>query len=288
MHNSDTRNALLVAYGWIAILLLATWFVGNLPYGVLAVFPLLIIVVYGRRLVAVVTALILGPLEVYVDHVVPARFTLPSGVDYAVTLTVVLAGVIFIADALRKHGQYFDLRLSRAEQDAVRDPVTHLPNRRAFEKELRKALDAHRDAGKIAVLFTDLNGFKDVNDTLGHDVGDKALAAAGARLAHVLRDTDFVARLGGDEFGVIVPGITDLRDVDHILDSITRAFNSPFNINLKILRMGISIGVSVYPDDGTTEKELLARADDRMYAAKRSHKMVIRRGDIEILSDPTT
>ena len=262
-----------MAYAWIAILLIAIWFVGNLPYGVLAVPPLLIIVVYGNRLVAVLTAIILGPLEVYLDKIVPPRIAIPSGIDTAVTLSVVLAGVIFIADVLRKHQRYFERRLTRAEEDAVRDVTTRMPNRRAFEKYLKNAIESQGKRGKIAVLFADLDGFKEINDTLGHDVGDKALAAAGGRLASVLRDSDFVARLGGDEFGIVVPRLRERSDINRVLESIERAFSTPFNINLTSMNIGISIGSSVYPDDGASEKELLSRADEKMYAHKRARKL---------------
>jgi diguanylate cyclase (GGDEF)-like protein len=270
----DAKIALAIAYASIAVLLVATWFVGNLPYGVLAVPPLLVIAAYGRRLVAVITAVILGPLNVYVDRVVPPRIAIPSGVDTAITLSVILVGVIFVGDALRRYGQYFESRLSRAEEDAVRDVVTKMPNRRAFEKQLKSALASGNEREKIAVLFADLDGFKEVNDTLGHEVGDKALAAAGDRLAHVLRDTDFVARLGGDEFGIIVPRLRERKDIDRIIQGIERAFSTPFNVNLTRVNLGISIGSSVYPDDATTSNELLTLADEHMYEIKRSRKTV--------------
>lgn len=271
---ANSKTALIIAYAWIAILLVATWFIGNLPYGVLAVIPLLIITIYGRRLIAILTAIVLGPLEVYLDRMVPARFTIPEGVNQAVMLTVILAGVIYLADALRRQGQHFEYRLTRAEEDAVRDIVTQMPNRRAFEKHLGRMIESEAKHGKIAVLFADLDGFKEVNDTLGHDIGDRTLAAAGGRLGHLLRDTDFVARLGGDEFGVIIPRLHERSDLDRILESIETAFSMPFNVNLKRVKLGVSIGTSVYPDDGETGHDLLARADERMYLNKRARKML--------------
>lgn len=276
MLTRHAKIALAVAYAWIVVLLIATWFVGNLPYGVLAVFPLLIIAFYGNRVVAVMTAVLLGPLEVFSDRIVPPSVIIPTGVDSAITLSVILAGVIFVADALRKHGQYFESRLDRAEQDAVKDIVTQMPNRRAFQQQLKAAIDSQSERYKLAVLFADLDGFKQINDTLGHDVGDKALAAAGARLVHVLRDSDFVARIGGDEFGVIIPRLHQRSDVERVIDSIERAFKMPFNINLMRVDLGISIGASVFPDDAADEKDLLAGADEQMYARKRTRKLTQR------------
>ena len=274
MAGTNAKTALIVAYAWIAVLLIATWFIGNLPYGVLAVVPLLIIAVYGRRLIAIVTAIILGPLEVYLDKLVPGRMLMPSGIDEAITLTVVLAGVIFVADGLRRQGQSIEFRLSRAEEDAVRDVVTQMPNRRAFQNQLTRTIESEGKFGKIAVLFADLDGFKEINDTLGHDIGDRALAAAGGRLGHMLRETDFVGRLGGDEFGVIIPRLHDRHDLERILESIETAFSMPFNVNLHRLKLGVSIGTSVYPDDGSSGQELLAKADERMYVNKRTKKML--------------
>jgi diguanylate cyclase (GGDEF)-like protein len=119
------------------------------------------------------------------------------------------------------------------------------------------------------VLLLDLDRFKDVNDTLGHDVGDLLLTEVGPRLQQPLRETDTVARLGGDEFAILLPGPTELSTACRVAERIVDGLRHPFEIRGLILEIGVSIGVALYPEHGQTGPELLQHADVAMYAAKR-------------------
>jgi diguanylate cyclase (GGDEF)-like protein len=122
----------------------------------------------------------------------------------------------------------------------------------------------------MAVLLLDLDRFKEVNDTLGHLVGDRLLTMVGPRLRLPLRDTDTVARLGGDEFAILLPGPTDVPAACGIAERIVEAFSEPFEIDEMALEVGISIGVALYPEHGELAEQLLHHADVAMYAAKRN------------------
>ena len=123
----------------------------------------------------------------------------------------------------------------------------------------------------MAVLLLDLDRFKDVNDTLGHHVGDLLLTEIGPRLQQPLRGSDTVARLGGDEFAILLLGPTDLEMACRVAERIVEALRRPFAIRELTLEVGVSIGVALYPEHGLTAHELLQHADVAMYAAKRDH-----------------
>jgi diguanylate cyclase (GGDEF)-like protein len=166
------------------------------------------------------------------------------------------------------------------EFHAKSDNLTGLPNRRCFMTELGKALDAaHSKSERVAVGFIDLDGFKRVNDLLGHEAGDELLKRAAARLKQICAWPDTVARLGGDEFTFF------LRDVDAArLHKTTRAIleslREVFRIGGQDVSVSASIGVSVFPEQGTNSQQLLRNADLAMYAAKKNGK-----GRIELLAD---
>ncbi len=119
------------------------------------------------------------------------------------------------------------------------------------------------------MLLLDLDRFKDVNDTLGHHVGDLLLTEVGPRLQQPLRDVDTVARLGGDEFAILLPGPTDLVSACRVAERLVDALKEPFSIEGLLLEVGVSIGVALYPEHGASAQELLQHADVAMYAAKR-------------------
>lgn len=149
------------------------------------------------------------------------------------------------------------------------DPLTNLPNRRLFDDRLNVAFaHAHRSHTRLALLFIDLDGFKGVNDRLGHDVGDDLLVAAAQRLAECLREDDTVARLGGDEF-VIILGATEAPDsAEWVARRVLESLQMPFFLSGQSLQVSASIGISYYPDHGDSPEELLKRADTAMYRAK--------------------
>jgi diguanylate cyclase (GGDEF)-like protein/PAS domain S-box-containing protein len=150
-----------------------------------------------------------------------------------------------------------------------RDPLTGLPNRRLFEDRLAIALaQAHRYRHRLAVIFLDLDRFKQVNDTLGHAVGDELLRAVSARLAESVREGDTVARLAGDEFTLLLPGIHYTEDLAAISRKLVDALRRPFRLDGHDLRVTASGGMSLYPEDGEDAAALLRSADAAMYRAK--------------------
>ncbi len=162
----------------------------------------------------------------------------------------------------------------RLEHEATHDALTGLPNRAFFLEWVERHLaQVRREGSRAAVLFLDLDGFKQVNDQLGHRAGDDLLMAATARLQLVVRDGDFVARLGGDEFAVLVPSIDDPDALAALVARIIEEFKQPLLPKIREApSVSVSIGYSVYPDDGRTPAELLATADAAMYQDKQSRR----------------
>ncbi len=151
------------------------------------------------------------------------------------------------------------------------DPLTGLCNRTSFFERLNHALAVARRHGRsIALLFLDLDRFKDVNDAFGHIAGDEVLKVIARRLNKTIRDTDAVARLGGDEFIVLAEEMTNLVDVNEFGLRLLEALSESFVLRGQECRLGASIGVAMYPDDGEDAVALLKNADDAMYRAKES------------------
>ena len=154
-------------------------------------------------------------------------------------------------------------------QQANFDTLTQLPNRRMFHERLRQALaQGRRDASRVAILFIDLDHFKEVNDTLGHHQGDILLIEAARRIRVGVRETDTVARLGGDEFTVILSDLDDLQQVDRIARQILDGLLAPFLLGQEQAFVSASIGITLYPDDAGTIEDLLKHADQAMYVSK--------------------
>jgi diguanylate cyclase (GGDEF)-like protein/PAS domain S-box-containing protein len=157
------------------------------------------------------------------------------------------------------------------EHQALHDGLTGLANRVLFSAHLSRALaSARRTNQRRAVLVMDLDGFKQVNDTLGHDRGDTLLRQLGARLVAALREGDTVARLGGDEFAILAADATDLEGAAAMAWKIQQACEQAFTIDDTPVDVSTSIGIALFPEHGTTTAELLHRADLAMYVAKRS------------------
>ena len=154
---------------------------------------------------------------------------------------------------------------------AFHDSLTNLPNRAAFRIHLDHALQGSAD-GRIAVLFLDLDDFKAVNDTLGHDTGDQLLAAVGARIASTLRPGDTVARLGGDEFAVLLKNMEDEQIAARVAERITRQLAPPFAIGGNEISMQASIGIAGLVSGQEAAEELIRNADVAMYIAKSKGK----------------
>ena len=152
---------------------------------------------------------------------------------------------------------------------AYYDALTGLPNRQLFNDRLQQVIAmAQREQRGAALLFLDLDRFKEINDTLGHGVGDGVLKAIANRIARTLRETDTFSRLGGDEFTVIIPSIRDGRDAALVAEKIIQRFGAPFQVAGHELFLSTSIGIALYPQHGATPEELLKHADTAMYLAK--------------------
>jgi diguanylate cyclase (GGDEF)-like protein/PAS domain S-box-containing protein len=161
--------------------------------------------------------------------------------------------------------------LEELGQQALHDPLTGLPNRTLFGDRVNQAIASGERAGEPrVVLLLDLNGFKEVNDTLGHDRGDLLLIEVGRRIVAALRKTDTVARLGGDEFGILLHGATDLAAAATSAFKIEQSLAAGFTIDGQVIQTTLSIGIALFPQHGSSTPELLRHADLAMYDAKRS------------------
>jgi diguanylate cyclase (GGDEF)-like protein len=206
--------------------------------------------------------------------------------------------------ALRKHGEHFPMEVSASEMlinehrffvgivrditerklveekikhMAHHDYLTGLPNRAMFMEHLEYAIRmAKRAKYKLGVLFLDLDGFKHVNDSLGHEAGDLLLQQVAARLKTIVRDSDTAARLGGDEFTFILNDIGSDDNACAVAQKIIDILSDPFDLNGAEAHLGGSVGVSMYSDDADDSDILLRQADEAMYVAKQQGKNTYR------------
>jgi diguanylate cyclase (GGDEF)-like protein/PAS domain S-box-containing protein len=152
---------------------------------------------------------------------------------------------------------------------AYYDALTGLPNRVLFVDRLNRAMaQVHRKQKKLAVMLLDLDHFKDINDTLGHSVGDQLLSSVGKRLTELLRKEDTVSRMGGDEFFLLLPEVDRVQDAATIAQKVLKAIQEPFVLDVHEINITTSIGVAMYPDEGADVKTLLKNADVALYQAK--------------------
>jgi diguanylate cyclase (GGDEF)-like protein len=157
------------------------------------------------------------------------------------------------------------------EHQALHDSLTGLPNRALLLDRLAHGIHAaHRDGSKLAIMLLDLDRFKEINDTLGHHVGDRVLQNISKRLASTVRESDTVSRLGGDEFAIIIPG-TDAKRSIAFVNKIVDTIDEVINIESQNLYVSVSVGIAVYPDHGTDATTLIRHADIAMYSAKQGN-----------------
>jgi len=157
---------------------------------------------------------------------------------------------------------------------AFHDPLTSLPNRRLFEDRLEQAIaKSHRYGMKFGLLYLDLDYFKNINDSLGHETGDEVLIEVSERIkSSCKRDLDTVSRQGGDEFCIIFTDCGDRNNLEVLAKNILLAFSDPIRVHNSDVQITTSIGISIFPDDGTDAKLLEQAADSAMYSAKKSGK----------------
>ena len=214
-----------------------------------------------------------GAFEVYLPYQ-PIAATISR--DTRTTYLLLLAGLGLLYLVLFRIVAGASKRLrQQAEENrhqALHDALTGLPNRSLFHDRVQQALlAARRSGGSTAVLLIDLDRFKDVNDTLGHQSGDQLLQALGPRLRAVLRESDTVARLGGDEFGVLLPEVDDSHAALEVAAKLRDALGEAFTVGELILETEASIGVALFPEHGADVETLVRRADVAMYLAKEAH-----------------
>jgi len=161
----------------------------------------------------------------------------------------------------------------RLQHMAHHDSLTNLPNRSLFYDHLNKSVArARRQENMLAVLFSDLDNFKQINDTLGHPIGDLLLMSAARRLTECIRESDIVARIGGDEFTVILEDINSPHDAAGVAQKILEAMTKVFILDGHKLSVSTSIGISLYPNDSHDKETMMKNADTAMYYAKQHGK----------------
>jgi len=181
-------------------------------------------------------------------------------------------------ELVKEHNAQLTLQqaaLREAEQDARHlayfDPLTNLPNRRMLLERLHSDLaQAKRFQRVLAVMFIDLDNFKEINDTLGHDVGDELLQEVANRLSTCIRSGDIVSRPGGDEFIIVLPEIAQTADAAVVAETITKPVAEPLQNKDRVLNITASIGIALYPFHGSEEQALMKNADKAMYVAKKA------------------
>ena len=210
------------------------------------------------------------------------------GMDYAawdiddiifVVFVLSIAMVIYGLRRYRDLSNEIKARISaenEARNLAQHDPLTGLPNRRFFKERFDECLRDASDVQRVAVLILDLDGFKAVNDTHGHAVGDRALREFAHRVSVILRADVFLARLGGDEFAIIMPKIASLDDPTNLARRIAAAATEPFLIENVTAEFGVGIGIAIAPNDGVDADQLLRRADRALYRAKTAGRSSVR------------
>jgi len=197
----------------------------------------------------------------------PIRFA--AYMDFVAVALEAFVGLSMIICLLEDEREAASMAAFEIETLAYHDPLTGLPNRSLFFDRLILALaQARRYDHRAAVLFLDLDRFKEINDSLGHSIGDALLRMAGERIRHCMTEGDTVARFGGDEFTALIPQIDRIEEAAKIAERILEVIRLPFTVGERELFVTASIGVSVYPNDGLAAESLVKNADTAMYRAK--------------------
>ncbi len=238
----------------------------------------------GKHVVAFVGKQGLASIQPYVDRVLKGELvTYEDHIDYKYLAEqdvqvqyapqqsedgAVIGFSVYVRNITSQHRAEEMLR-----RQAQHDPLTDLPNRILFNARLEQAIGrANRISGQLAVLFIDLDGFKQVNDRFGHEVGDQVLQDVANKLIENVRCSDTLARIGGDEFVLLIEDFQNLEQARSLADKIVESISSLHTPALQKVRISASIGISLYPDHGNDPRTLLVRADEAMYEAKRRGK----------------
>ncbi len=201
------------------------------------------------------------------------RFVTKVAAQFGVLIFII---ILVIAIWNRKLRQEIKLRKTledKMKHMATHDELTGVANRVLLKQQVSKAISMHqRQQLKLALLFIDLDGFKKINDSYGHDAGDQVLLQVARRLEQCIRNSDTVSRFGGDEFAILITGLNSKQGAAYIAEKIIKSISEPFVFKQGQANIGCSIGIAVYPEDGTEESELLNMADNLMYRVKTAGK----------------
>ena len=214
---------------------------------------------------------LLGDGEIPIHHDIDAGATSVRGLLVSsLTFIAYLISVGFWREWVKRRRERLryehDLRLHRL---AHMDSLTGLANRVLLDDRLSIAIAAARRYGhRLGVLYLDLDGFKKVNDELGHEAGDSVLKEVATRLQKQVREMDTAARVGGDEFVILLANLRDTADARVVAGKLQAVLNQPFSLLGRSYRLGVSIGIGIFPDDGEQPAQILKHADAAMYEAK--------------------
>ena len=215
-----------------------------------------------------------GAIEVVLNYAPTAAAT-GDAVRNVAMLVLAGLGVVWILLFRTVRNASKRLRQSAAENArlALLDPLTGLPNRRLLSERLERAVDAAiADGTHVGLLLLDIDRFKEINDSLGHDRGDQLLVLVARRLEQVVRETDTVARLGGDEFAVLLPTVRSLDDAAILAERMLSVFSEPYDVDGLVLHVETSLGLALLPEHAQDVTALMKRADVAMYAAKAARR----------------
>ena len=201
-------------------------------------------------------------------------------VGLAVSITMAINVVMRLMKEIKRRNlieSELEERVAKRTQQlsflATHDALTSLPNRTLFLEQLTQSIkQSHRHNNFTAIFFMDLDGFKQVNDQYGHDAGDKVLIEISRRIEGTIREEDLFSRIGGDEFTLILNSLPNQEAAFPVADKIIAVVNRPIRFENLVLNIGISIGISFYPNDGEETDQLITLADDAMYQAKSAGK----------------
>jgi diguanylate cyclase len=225
--------------------------------------------IFQRRILRPIDSLARAMQKVTDQHDFGARVS-PGGKD---EIALLGRGFNSMLDELDKHAREKEAFEAKLEYQALNDELTGLPNRRLMADRLNHTLAvAARSLNGVALLYIDLDGFKLVNDSLGHSIGDLLLTEVARRLQSRVRESDTLARLGGDEFAIVMGGLQSRQEPGRLGNELLEALAAPFNIEEHEIRIGASIGISLFPEHGVGSVVLLQNADSAMYRAKRGGK----------------
>ena len=219
---------------------------------------------------------VLGDGEKPIHHDIDAGAAAVRGIRASsLTFIAYLIAVVFWREWVKRRQERLryesDLRLHRL---AHMDSLTGLANRVLLEDRFSVAIAAARRYGhRVGILYLDLDGFKEVNDTMGHEAGDSILKEVALRLQKHTREMETVARVGGDEFVVLTTNLRNMADARVVADKLQAALNQPFELRGKPYPLRASIGIAIFPDDGEQPRQLLKHADAAMYETKRMTKL---------------